>query len=224
MSFETQVVVIALLWVGFFVYRSVQRSRFPVRLIELEQAIRDQADLAMHRNGDAMTGTRLHLIYEHLKYAQMLVNSPPATIARDWPRIHRSVREAIDPETFRRIGYFHADRIDPAKAAVIDLEARIQRKLGKKAANIQPADNTGGLSTQRQDDGRWIVTRNGKAAYIVTPEGGPIDGLVWFTEEGQARAFIAGYADAKGGRPRMPSSRELEAYGMGYESADELSS
>jgi hypothetical protein len=136
MSRETAIVVAVLFWAGFFIYRYSLRTKYPARLLELQDALRVHAVARLHHSNDKddATARELDEIAEHLGDAQMLANAAPAAIAREWPRIHRSVRMSIDPDILNRLGYFEPDRRSQVKAAVFDLESRIEKKIAAQGA------------------------------------------------------------------------------------------
>jgi hypothetical protein len=130
MSRETAIVVAVLFWAGFFIYRYSLRTKYPARLIELQDALRVHSAARLHHSNDKDDATAKELaeIAKHLGYAQMLANSAPAEVAREWPKINYWVRMSINPDILNRLGYFEADRRSQVTAAVFDLESRIEKK------------------------------------------------------------------------------------------------
>jgi hypothetical protein len=126
MSRETAIVIAVLFWAGFFVYRYTLRTKYPARLLELQDALRVHSKARCHT--DPSGAQELAEIEECLGHAQMLAHAATSDVAREWPTIRWHVRKSIDPDILNLLGYFETDRRRQVTAAVFDLESRIEKK------------------------------------------------------------------------------------------------
>ena len=122
-----EILLLAAIAIGFFLHKGAKTRKHPLRLSELEQALRTQADLRLYRNRDAETAQKYKRIGDHLQTARYLVNSPSESMREEWRAIRVSLLTSTSEELLKGVDLFYSDRREEIKTAVYDLVSRLDK-------------------------------------------------------------------------------------------------
>ena len=128
-----EILLLAAIAIGFFLHKGAKTRKHPLRLSELEQALRTQADLRLYRNKDVDTSNRFRRLGQHLETAQYLVNSPVESWHQEWRAIRISLLDCTSESLLSSIDLFYTDRREEIKAALYDLVSRLDKAYESKS-------------------------------------------------------------------------------------------
>jgi uncharacterized membrane protein YccC len=116
--------------IAFWAFSKSKSKKHPQRLYEIEQELRKQADLWLHRNKDVATSNELNQYADAIKTAQLLANESSESVRQKWSPLRPHLLHLSSEEALKRIDLFYSDRQPEFKAAIYDLVSRLDKKAG----------------------------------------------------------------------------------------------
>jgi hypothetical protein len=127
-----EIFLLAAIAIGILITKKSKVQKHPLRLTELEQALRTQADLWLYRNKDVDTAKKFSRLGTHLDTARYLANSPVDSWHQEWMSIRPSLLHCTSEELLKSVDLFYTDRREEIKAAVYDLVTKLDKSYDSR--------------------------------------------------------------------------------------------
>ncbi|MES2384341.1 MAG: hypothetical protein V4593_07320 [Pseudomonadota bacterium] len=124
----TEILLLVGAAIAFWAFSKSTSKKHPHRLSEIEQALRKQADLWLHRNKDVASSNELIQYADALKEAQFLANESSESMRQKWEAIRPHVLHLTSEDSLKRMDLFYSDRQQEFKAALYELVTRLDKK------------------------------------------------------------------------------------------------
>lgn len=117
-------IVIAVLTIGYWVYKKSKKEKHPIRIFEIKQALGLRAELLRHKAKDEYEADKLIQLAKDLE----MLNSTDSLVKAEWSRARPGLINLTSSEMLTMLHLDSADRSDDYKAAIWDLIGKLDIK------------------------------------------------------------------------------------------------